>query len=77
MSLPITTFFMYYNQIEYLDALEQLKHFEAAAFPYQKKEDMKSMHDRYKKVVTDLRTKKQRVEDSWELMRKKARGKHN
>jgi len=68
---------MYYNQIEYLHALEQTSKLEAAAFPYQKKEDMRSMFNRYKKIITDLRPKKQRISDAWDYMRKKARGIRN
>lgn len=77
MSLPLTTFFMYYNQIEYLDALEQTKKFEVSMFPFQSKEDRRSVFTSYKNVVSDFRTKKEKVVDSWKSLRKRYHAKRN
>lgn len=74
MHLTVKQFCVYLRYIKHFEAYEQLRIFDAAIYPYLKKEDRQELLQKYTKVFSTpaLVTKPEDVESSWQMLRMRA-----
>lgn len=74
MHLTVKQFCVYLRYIKHFEAYEQLRIFDAAIYPYLKKEDREELMHKYTKIFSTatLITKPEDVEESWRFLRANA-----